>query len=103
MIIRNHTVTMKAPHAVRWLSVHEPVEALYNTYRAVVTSFAQDTANGNPTAVGLSRKIETFWFAAYMCLLMDVMPIFRKLSKVLQMETLYFERVENMLGWPGVH
>ena len=57
MIILNHIVTMKAPHAVRWLSVHGPVEGLYNTYRAVVTSFVQDAANGNPTAVGLSRKI----------------------------------------------
>ena len=97
MVILNHTVTLKAPHAVRWLSVHEAVEALHKTYAAVVASFGQDAANGNPAAVGLSRKIETFRFAAYMCLLLDVMPVFTKLSKVLQLETLDFEKVENML------
>ena len=89
------TVAVKEPHSVRWLSLHEAVDAIRKCWPALVTALGEDAVNlNNGTANGLSKKVEQFTFLAHTCLLCDVLPLFTKLSKAFQAEKLDFHKVQ---------
>ena len=56
-------ICLKQPHAVRWLSLHQAVEAIYKCWPALTMALGQEAATGNATAKGLSTKviIDKFW------------------------------------------
>ena len=84
-------VTLEKPSSVRWLSLHEAVSALYKCWPALVACLGED-AISNAIARGLSQKVENFKFVAFTSLLLDVLPLFTKLSKVFQEETVDYDK-----------
>ena len=91
-VLLNTTVTLKEPKSVRWLSLDEAIQAIWKCWPALVGSMGQQAAAGNPVAVGLSKKVESFSFIALTALLLDILPVFSILSKAFQAETLNFPK-----------
>ena len=74
-------VARKRPHSVRWLSLDHAVDAINKAWASLVAVLGEEAANGNAVALGLSAKVESFKFVAYTCVMLDILPIFSKLSK----------------------
>lgn len=93
-MILNTTVALKEPHSVRWLALHEAVEAIFKCWPALVAALGEDAVNQN-TGVpnGLSKRVETYQFVAHTCLFLDILPLFTKLSKTFQAENLDLDKV----------
>jgi hypothetical protein len=91
-------VALIEPKSVRWLSLHEAVKAVEKCWPALVASLGEQAAGkNNPTAIGLSQKVETFSFVAYICLLNDILPSVTKLSKCFQDPALDYDKMMQML------
>ena len=97
-VMLSEQVALKEPHSVRWLSLHEAVNAVKKCFPALVAALGEDAANGNAVARGLSKNTETYTFVAHTCLLSDILPLFTKLSKCFQLHNLDYDKVQTMLG-----
>ena len=91
-------VTLKEPHSVRWLSLDQAVQAMHTSWSALVATLGEEAVNGNPAADGLVKKIETYNFVAYTCILYDLLPVFSTLSKVFQASDLNMEKCTTTLA-----
>ena len=85
-------VTLKRPHPVRWLSLHQAVRAIHTSWGAIVITLDEES-RANAEAAGYLRRVNTYSFIATTCLLMDILPLFTKLSKVFQRSCLDFSMV----------
>ena len=90
-------VRLKQPHAVRWLSLDQAVSAILQCWPALVVALKGEANDGNSTANGLLRKIETYNFIALTCMLNDILPLFTRMSKRFQRENLDFATASNAL------
>ena len=90
-------VTLKQPHPVRWLSLDQAVSAIFQCWPALVIALSREANNGNSTANGLLRKMETYNFIAITCMLSDILPLFTRMSKTFQRENLDFATASNAL------
>ena len=92
----DNLITLKRPHAVRWLSLHQAVSAIHSSWAALVTTFGEEALN-NDQALGYLRQVDKFIFIALTCILVDILPLFTKLSKVFQRACLDFGSVRISL------
>ena len=92
----DNLITLKRPHAVRWLSLHQAVSAIHSSWAALVTTFGEEALN-NDQARGYLRQVDKFIFIALTCILVDILPLFTKLSKVFQRACLDFGSVRISL------
>lgn len=83
-------ITLKQPHAIRWLSLDQAVTSIYKCWPALIAAHSREAANGTAQARGLLAKMETYDFIALTCLLYDILPLFSRLSKTFQSESLDF-------------
>ena len=90
-------VTLKQPHPVRWLFLDQAVSAILQCWPALVVALSREANNGNSTANGLLRKMETYNFIAITCMLNDILPLFTRISKSFQRENLDFATAFNAL------
>ena len=75
----DNLITLKRPHAVRWLSLHQAVSAIHSSWAALVTTFGEEALN-NDQARGYLRQVDKFIFIVLTCILVDILPLFTKLS-----------------------
>jgi hypothetical protein len=73
------------------------VQAVDSCWAALVAVLGEEATNGNPTATGLSTRIERFSFICITQILVDVLPVLSKLSKVSQADTLDFHVFHTQL------
>ena len=90
--IMETTVSLKQMNAVRWLSLDYAVDAIFKSWPSLVAVLGEEAASGNAVARGLSAKVESYTFIAYTCMLVDILPLFSKLSKVLQSDSLDYNK-----------
>jgi hypothetical protein len=88
----DNLVTLKRPHSVRWLSLHQAVSAIHSSWAALVITLGEE-ATSNDQARGFLRQVDKFLFISLTCLLLDILPLFTKLSKVFQRASLDFSAV----------
>lgn len=93
----DNLISLKQPHSVRWLSLHQAVEAIEHCWPALVMALGQEAASGNATAKGLVAKVEDYKFIGLTCLLYDVLPNFTRLSKIFQRNDLDFATAATAL------
>ena len=97
-MLLNTTVTPKEANYVIRLSLDEAIRAIWRFWSALAGSLGQQVAAGNPVAVGLWKKVESFSFTALTALFLVILPVYSILSKACQAETLDFPKRMTMLG-----
>ena len=94
----NHVpVTLKKPNAVRWLSLHQAVEAIWKSWPELIITLGQLAEDGNPSARGILQKTGKIKCVIQTALFMDILPHFTRLNKTYQRADLDLDRVTCML------
>ncbi|XP_070206187.1 uncharacterized protein C17orf113-like, partial [Littorina saxatilis] len=75
---------LKHPISVRWLSLGKAVDAVKQTYPALILELEEEGQRGNTSAVGLLKKAKMFIFVAITYMLADVIPVIDRLNLTCQ-------------------
>ena len=94
-------VTLKQSHPVRWLSLDQAVSAIFQRWPALVVVLSREANNGNSTANGLLRKMETF--IAITCMLSDILPLFTRMSDISKRKLEFCKCFRNCEGNTNYH
>jgi hypothetical protein len=87
-IVQGFSVKYVELHTVRWLSLHKAVQVLYTTLDSLIIFLESQVAQGkDATALGLLRAVKNIRFIYITHILIDILPILTKLSKVFQSDT----------------
>ena len=95
--VEDTPVALKQPNAVCWLSLLNAVDAIDKSWAALVAVLGEEAANQDPVAIGLSKRVECYQFVAYTCIMLDILPVFTKLSKAYQTDALEYDKFSMML------
>ena len=87
----------KKPTAVRWLSLHEAVEAAEVSWGTLVLTLEHAATEKDATATGLLKEVKTYKFIATLCLLRDVLDAVTITSKVFQRDQIDIEDASRSL------
>ena len=74
-VIHDPKLTYQHIHAIQWLSLQHAVEAVQKTLPSLVMNFEHEEAEGDPTAIGLTRELTGFVFVAMTHLLVDALGL----------------------------
>ncbi|KAK7503565.1 hypothetical protein BaRGS_00005104 [Batillaria attramentaria] len=99
-IMQEQVRKIKKPTAVRWLSLHEAVVAVQESWGCLVLMLENDaTPNAGDTALTMSllRDIKTYSFISLLCVLRDVLEPLTKCSKTFQRDVIDIEDATMML------
>ncbi|XP_025971553.2 uncharacterized protein C17orf113 homolog [Dromaius novaehollandiae] len=80
-------IDLESPKAVHWTSLFPAVEALDASWPTLVLLLERE-AERSPAALGLCEELKKFQFVAFTKILLDVLPIFQKLSRFFQIDDL---------------
>ena len=61
-VINDPKLAYQQIYAIRWLSLQHAVESIQKTLNSLAIYFQQEAAEGDPTAIGLTRKLTSFVF-----------------------------------------
>ncbi|XP_051496173.1 uncharacterized protein C17orf113 homolog isoform X2 [Apus apus] len=78
-------IDLGSPKAIHWTSVFPAVEAIDSSWPTLVL-LLESEAERSPVARGLCKELKKFQFVAFTKILLDVLPIFQKLSRFFQIE-----------------
>ncbi|XP_010179783.1 PREDICTED: uncharacterized protein LOC104538323 [Mesitornis unicolor] len=78
-------IDLGSPRAIHWTSIFPAVEAIDSSWPTLVLLLESEAAR-SPVAHGLCKELKTFQFVAFTKILLDVLPIFQKLSRFFQIE-----------------
>lgn len=90
----------KKPTAVRWLSLHEAVDAAEQSWGILVLILENEATAGEgdyALALSLLKEVKTYKFIAMLCVLKDVISPLMKCSKYFQADHIDIELCTNML------
>ncbi|NXK67470.1 CQ113 protein, partial [Sylvietta virens] len=78
-------IDLGSPRPVHWASIFPAVEAIDSSWPTLVL-LLESEAERSPVARGLCEELKKFQFVAFTKILLDVLPIFQKLSRLFQIE-----------------
>ncbi|XP_015741125.1 transmembrane protein C17orf113 homolog [Coturnix japonica] len=78
-------IDLGSPRAICWTSIFPAVEAIDSSWPTLVL-LLESEAERSPVALGLCQELKKFHFVAFTKILLDVLPIFQKLSRFFQIE-----------------
>ncbi|NXL95949.1 CQ113 protein, partial [Alectura lathami] len=78
-------IDLGSPRAIRWTSIFPAVEAIDSSWPTLVL-LLESEAERSPVALSLCQELKKFQFVAFTKILLDVLPIFQKLSRFFQLE-----------------
>ncbi|NXX79597.1 CQ113 protein, partial [Urocolius indicus] len=78
-------IDLESPKAIHWTSVFPAVEAIDSSWPMLVLLLESEVEQ-SPVAHGLCKELKKFQFVAFTKILLDVLPIFQKLSCLFQIE-----------------
>ncbi|NWH80542.1 CQ113 protein, partial [Piaya cayana] len=78
-------IDLGSPRAIHWASIFPAVEAIDSSWPTLVP-LLESEAEQSPVAHGLCQELKKFQFVAFTKILLDVLPIFQKLSRFFQIE-----------------
>ena len=91
----------KKPTNVRWLSLHESVEAFYTAWGCLCLTLKhtadKDNSDGAAKAKGILNVVKTYKFIGVICLLKDILSLLTRCSKVFQMDIIDIHQVQDGL------
>ncbi|XP_025044376.2 uncharacterized protein C17orf113 isoform X2 [Pelodiscus sinensis] len=76
---------LKGPKTIHWTSMFPAVEAIDSSWPTLVLLLESESQR-SPVALGLCEELKKFQFVAFTKILLDVLPIFQKLSWFFQIE-----------------
>ena len=89
------------PTQVWWLSTHEAVEAIYSAWTLLILSLEHEAASSNKDgaakARGMISKLKCFVFITTTCILLDVLGVISKCSKVFLTDMINIDQIQSML------
>ncbi|OXB70873.1 UNVERIFIED_CONTAM: hypothetical protein H355_011592 [Colinus virginianus] len=78
-------IDLGSPRAICWTSIFPAVEAIDSSWPTLVL-LLESEAERSPVALGLCQELKKFHFVAFTKILLDILPIFQKLSRFFQIE-----------------
>ncbi|XP_071433296.1 uncharacterized protein C17orf113 homolog [Pithys albifrons albifrons] len=78
-------IDLGGPKAVHWTSIFPAIEAIDCSWPTLVL-LLESEAEHSPVACGLCEELKKFQFVAFTKILLDVLPVFQKLSRFFQIE-----------------
>ncbi|XP_010137409.1 PREDICTED: zinc finger protein 862 [Buceros rhinoceros silvestris] len=78
-------IDLGSPKAIHWTSIFPAVEAIDSSWPTLVLLLESESER-SPVAHGLCEELKKFHFVAFTKILLDVLPIFQKLSRFFQIE-----------------
>ncbi|XP_009070481.1 PREDICTED: uncharacterized protein LOC103799881, partial [Acanthisitta chloris] len=78
-------IDLGSPKAIHWTSIFPAMEAIDSLWPTLVL-LLESEAERSPVARGLCEELKKFRFVAFTKILLDVLPIFQKLSRFFQIE-----------------
>ncbi|XP_073435108.1 zinc finger protein 862-like [Dendrobates tinctorius] len=117
-VLEHDQISLKEIHTVRWLSLGRTVDALHESFDAVIlvlTDFvATKKRSVGERAPGLLKACSEYGFIAILCLLRDVLELINRGCRVFQSEDINFSillneltsvtaLLEKMKATPGKH
>ena len=77
-ILELKPVTLKVAASIRWLSLHNAVDAMYKCWPALVDcpdhQGAEDSNENSAKAKGYFKQVQKYKFVAATCMIRDVLP-----------------------------
>ncbi|XP_073430665.1 zinc finger protein 862-like [Dendrobates tinctorius] len=117
-VLEHDQISLKEIHTVRWLSLGRAVDALHESFDAVIlvlTDFvATKKRSVGERAPGVLKACSEYGFIAILCLLRDVLELINRACRVFQSEDINFSillneltsvtaLLEKMKATPGKH
>ena len=91
----------KRPTDVRWLSLHESIQALLSAWGCLILALGHEAASSNSDgaakAKGILKVIKTYKFIGTLCFLNDVLVVLTRCSKTFQKDDIDIHMVLDML------
>ncbi|XP_074835213.1 uncharacterized protein C17orf113-like isoform X1 [Carettochelys insculpta] len=78
-------IDLEGPKTIHWASIFPAVEAIDSSWPTLVLLLESESER-SPVAFGLCEELKKFQFVAFTKILLDVLPIFQKLSWFFQIE-----------------
>ncbi|KAG8571415.1 hypothetical protein GDO81_011636 [Engystomops pustulosus] len=93
-VLEQSQISLKEIHSVRWLSLGRAVDALHDSFDAVILVLTDLVATKKRSlcdrAPGLLKGCSEYIFIATLCLLRDVLEVINRVSRVFQTEDINF-------------
>ena len=90
--------TYKEVFSVRWLSLHDAIEAVLLTWTALQTTLENEVASSNnPLAKGLLHDTSQYIFLSTCNFLLDALEVMKKLVKVFQVRDVDFSILKPLV------
>ena len=83
-LLEKKHITLRKIHDIRWLSRLEAVEAVVNSYNALVIYF-DDLSSTDVVAQGLAKHLKSYRFVVTLYFLLDVLSTLGQLNKTFQL------------------
>uniref|UniRef100_A0A8D0H9Q9 Uncharacterized protein n=1 Tax=Sphenodon punctatus TaxID=8508 RepID=A0A8D0H9Q9_SPHPU len=80
-------IDLEGPKNIHWTSLFPAVEAIDSSWPTLVLLLESESER-SPVALSLCEELKTFQFVAFTKVLLDVLPIFQKISRFFQLEEL---------------
>ncbi|XP_053406543.1 uncharacterized protein C17orf113-like [Mercenaria mercenaria] len=92
----------KKPTQVRWLSLQDAIESVYNSWSSLVLWLEHEVASapqseGGNKAKGILKEVKTFKFISTVCLLKDILASLCKVSRFFQKDVIDIHHVVSMI------
>ncbi|CAM4688274.1 unnamed protein product [Lepidochelys olivacea] len=78
-------IDLEGPKTIHWTSIFPAVEAIDSSWPTLVLLLESESQR-SPVAFGLCEELKKFQFVAFTKILLDVLPVFQKLSRFPQIE-----------------
>ncbi|XP_063314966.1 uncharacterized protein C17orf113 homolog [Pelobates fuscus] len=90
-------IDFNSPDAVHWISILSAVETIDSSWPTLVLLLESESSK-SPIANGLCVELKKFWFVAFTKVLLDILPIFQKLSQFFQIDDLDISMVNPIVS-----
>ena len=98
-VLNVHVKKFKKPTSVRWLSLEDAVAAIHQSWPVLVAVLENEWEEKKvPEANCLARKVHSYSFLARASMLLDVLDVIGKLSKVFQKDAIDISTMSTMLS-----
>ena len=96
-LLEEPELKIKEPYSIRWLGLKNAVEAVYESYAAVLSTLSKFAAEKNAVAKGLYKYFSNYKVALVIALMLDVHTELSILSQQFQKRNLMFSEVQPMI------
>lgn len=96
-VLKEPNLTVKEPHAIRWLGLRNAVKAVFECYGAILATLSKFAAEKNPVAKGLYKYFSNYKTAMVTALMLDIHSELAILSCEFQKATLVFSEVQAQI------